>query len=626
MVGRQLERIAYGRPDYGGLVIGGESAGLHSSSGGYTLNEDLEVSWDGERLTVNCSFWVHGYEATDLETRIALLKALTQDLGNFGWTGADALSIACTYSSPDGSNIVTITATSGTPFLAAHLGLPIEISGLIGFQITEVTSTTVVKCKLPAGHPLFIGAAATAKIGVTLGRTDEATKTFGFNGRGKVRAVSDPEEEPLRRKFTLELQFEQPASYFRGSDKDRVSGKIRRLDPIGGARVVEFSGSFTAASSQAAFTRYTDQIGAWITANMTAILGGGVGWEKVGADRAETEDNGVSGVNGNTLTFSLTRKEINVDQSDTLNDDPALADANITLTPRQSFEHGVSGSRPPTELSVEYSCEIVRAQLTSTGAILEKWFSTIVPRLLSIVRAFYGSQIIIDGMSGPAFNPITRRLTGGLACTLPDTGSSITLYRRVVTFQLLERKKYREVQDGEEFSAIESSIGRAVLATTSAQIEELEGVSGGGGPSLAGGGGLLNQGAIAAEFGFFGQSNGPLVSFDDAPSGGGNDGPGGALTYRPLDPPSPAPAYFAKFGITLGEGEWRHQGTAISEDPVSRGNDPRGLSATATKRLTTITRGWRWVSLKGAAARGGPASSAAPPSTSKNPNMTTDER
>ncbi|MDF1666375.1 MAG: hypothetical protein P1V97_31795, partial [Planctomycetota bacterium] len=56
-MGKQTERIAYGRPDFGGIVIGGENNTF------YSLGEDWTDESDGDGVTITTSFWVHGTDS-----------------------------------------------------------------------------------------------------------------------------------------------------------------------------------------------------------------------------------------------------------------------------------------------------------------------------------------------------------------------------------------------------------------------------------------------------------------------------------------------------------------------------------------------------------------------------------
>ena len=152
-MGRQTDAIAYGHPDKGGIVIGGRN------NTAYTLGDDWVDSSDGERLSVTTTFWVHGDATVSIDDRVAALAALEYASGNLGITGADSVGRECDLTQD--SDKLVLTLTTGVFFTAADVGLPIHITGVGSFQITEWVSDYVVKCRIPS--PLSVPSPATDK-------------------------------------------------------------------------------------------------------------------------------------------------------------------------------------------------------------------------------------------------------------------------------------------------------------------------------------------------------------------------------------------------------------------------------------------------------------------------------
>ena len=126
---RQLESIAYGRPDYGGIVLGGENTGI------YTLGDDWSDAADLESLVITASVWVHGDDDDEIQERVQLIEACLQDLGNLGITIGSLLTGTVDIAMV--GDDLELTATAGFPFISAHLGLPINLIGVGAFQSTR---------------------------------------------------------------------------------------------------------------------------------------------------------------------------------------------------------------------------------------------------------------------------------------------------------------------------------------------------------------------------------------------------------------------------------------------------------------------------------------------------------
>jgi len=609
-MGKQKERIAYGRPDFGGIVIGGEN------NTRFTLGDDWIDDFDGDKITVATSFWVHG-TASEIEERVASLKALVQDLGNLGITGADLTTFQGDLSLSARDVVLDVPSA---PFTEEMIGLPVDVEGVGSFQITEFVNTTQVKCLQP--QPLALPASASTlnmTVGIIFRHHNEVKKTGGINGRGRVTHVPSIDNEPGRRRFNLLLTFTAPAEDFRGDGNNRQKGRIQFRDPAGCPRAALFTGSYTAADAAQALTIFNAEVTSYVAANMLALLGTGVSWEKVGDDILDFDDN------KNELNFTLIRQEIPVAQSVDDFDHSAISNANITINVTQDYQHGLSGITPPSIVNVGYTCVLVRGQFKNED-IDELWNETVYPHLVGLVESFEKSTVVVF-QNEHSYQPTTCRLSGVVRAVLTDTGDSIINYQRTVNYALGRRKTFRDVWDGVDYSLIESSPGPIILAVVSVRYTEIQ-VS----KRKSQGIGIFGQGTAGqlasggGSSGLFGIGASLQISIDDSSVENSEDE--GNLQFKPLREPQKPAEFFKSFGITVPvEGEWREKDLNIQVSPRSQGNDPLGISTEANIVDTTITRVWRWANLKGVSAKSGVRSSTGGPSLSlPSPDADTVER
>lgn len=585
MAGKQTTGLAYGRPDYGGLVLG------KSHAGAFELGDDWDTLEDGENVIVTASVTVYGETAEQLESRVQALKALRQREGNLSIMGPDFRTVSSLTLTVSSRDIILSSTTS--QFASTDVGKIFDIAGYGPVQCSEFGSAMQITCRIP--EPLGMptpGSDVTATVGRTIQRIVDAERLVGFNCVAKVaHRGNDPDNTATRLSFALTFTFRAPASDVRGEDVDRIKARIMVSEPPGGERTALFVGEITAAESQTAYARYDAQIPAWITSNMASILGGASWGKSREPDQLEWDDR------NNILRFRLKRSEILTNEALGQVDHPALADANIQFDRKRIQSSGLEGQFPMEAFELQYDVMIVRGQ--PADGDLDNLFNTVIyPNLINLIQSFSSSSVIVDQVR-PRYNPKTRLLTVMIQGMLPDTGSSITAYTRQVSYRLKKRKTYRDLWDGAPLSAIRSSPGPVIEAVVTVSWVEITDVAAGRSPQSVG-------------FGLGGQ---PLGLSSDQGALGleadvlqvtlGNGEGGEPVTFDPLAAPTPAPDFFANFGVPVDPGEWDDGGLVIEPTVRHRGNDPTGLSATARERQTVASRVWRWIDLKGTNPRGG---------------------
>jgi len=596
---RQFEAIAYGRPGYGGVVFGGENVGI------WTLGEDWAFSIRPQEFVLTGSVRVHG-NGDNIEDRVKALDAILQESGNLGITTGSA-SVTDTVDVTISSRDVVITSTAATPFLAAHLGLPINLHGIGAYQISEFTSTSSVKCRVPTGIDMPSAAVTqTATIYRTFKRIEDVLHTDGFDARGQITYDPSAEDDPDLRAFNFRIVFHRSGSGWRAAegakDTDREAGRIDFHDPVGGVRMAVFTGTITGAGGNDVKDRYDDQISAWITTEADLLLGA-ASYEAIGDDQLTIDDR------KNQATFRAIRQEINVNQTAALLDHPSITDADVGMNRTQSYQHGISGETAPSLLVVTYSCQITRAQ-APTG-VNDLWLDTIYPHLVSLAETWFGSQLIVTENGMPMFNPVTQRMSARFTAILPDEASSIINYSRKVMYSLNPRNRYKDRWDGRDFSVIKSSPGPMATALVLVTFTELAGHGKGGGSRSKQGSsqfGVFGLGSAQPgigfggqdQFGVFGLGAGLRITFG-GDEGGGEEGSGSPIKYNPMGKPTPADVFFKSkpYELIIGGGEWDDNGIKVDVSASALGNDPTGISASGVETTTVISRLWRWVNLSG---------------------------
>lgn len=613
----QNEAIAYGRPDFGGIVFGGENAGA------FTLAENWTEQRDGPKYIATGGVWVHGVSGgTEIETRIAALDAWNQERGTFAITAGRAFTVDAdlTVAAPD----IFITATATSPFLPIHVGLPISFEGVGSFVISEVLAGNQVRCRIPDPLPMPPATAGgKAYIGRVVRYLNEDTKQGGFNALGQVGHANDSKNEPNRRLYTWRIEMDRPAREYRPPDEfltttppaenDRDITEVSFMAPVGGRRVVRFRGKFTAANGQDALDRYNAQILGFVADTMERLLGINASFETP----AESPDALRFDDRRNILEFEIVRQEINFKEAlDAVkNDHPAISNADIDMTITHEYQHGLVGENTPAVVGITYGAVIPRNAIPDDD-VQRLWIETIYPFLVATAEEFYQSPLIVVSNNGARQNPVTKRISGSIVAVLPSLGSTITNYNRKVRYRLNHRKKYRERNDGRDFSAVRSSIGPLIQAVVTTQYTELESTGKGSraksrdpfGGVFGMGGPLVDQEALAGQFGIFGIDKKLHITFGED-GGGGGDGEdiGNSLTrYDPTGDPIGADVFFAQkpFSRNIAAAEWDEESMDV-EVTANTFNDPHGVSASGVEVITTIVRVLRWVNLKAVSSREG---------------------
>lgn len=589
-MGRQNEAIAYGRPSYGGIVIGGENAGV------YTLGDDWTDRADLTGLLVQASIWVHGDTDALIDERVATLEAILQDLGNLGITFGSA--VAGTASIAMSSQDLVVTATSSI-FTAEHVGLALDLAGVGSFQITEYTSGTVVKCRIPTAQTSPASASGlSVRIGRVWRRGIEADKLGFFSGRATLNHPQDAGNEPRRRRYNLTLSFARPASDTR-SDTDRQSATARFINPPGGSRAVAISGVFTASkktgTAENAIERYEAEIGAYIDTVVELFMGSGVSIGTVGEDSIRLIDDTT-----NLISFEVAREELIRNESSGALDHPALTEVNIELSRPTSLSLGVQ-QLARSMVVASYSARLVRGQITEAG-FDDLWKTVIYPSIIDDIESVFSSGVCVATVDGPRFNLKTWRVSANVIGTLLDTGSTIMGYSRSQSIQIDFRKRFRNRLDGKELSALKHSPGRVIVAATSVAFTERLPVGSGSSGSQR-------------SLGVFGQGDLGISGIEGGFDLGGLELDGVALGASrgrsefvrfPEKPSDPRLRYQGVGGIEpIPDGVWEETGLSDSDTTKVVGEDGLGLSIPCLETVSSIIRLWRWVDLSGSTDRAG---------------------
>lgn len=604
---KQLYSLAYGRLAYGGVVFGGENAGL------FTLGEDWGFRSLLGGLVVSGSVVVHGTSAVPIDERIAALAALRQERGHFALT--TGVDVSATVDLTSSGQVLTITAASGTPFLSSHVGLPIEITGVGSYMLTGFTSTTVVTAQIPAAlSPPGDDTGLSATIGRVVSRVREDTKEGGFNGGGEFSTGAGGENEPDRIIFAFALVFDAAASDSRPTAAgDRLIANVSQDLPSGGARRVGFEATYTAADSEEAKDRYDAQFAGWVAEEMEALLGASPQYEIVGRDQLSFDDR------KNQVTIRAVRQEVPSRQTVAEFNSSKIDDLQIQIGIAQLARHGFQGGRPPAVASVSFNCTLKRGQVAA-GGVLSFFYNQLYKNVVTILRTVSQSTVIVVDLRGPVYNNLTETLSGACQAILPSTGSSITAYVREVSYLLDYRKTHYDRFDQQEMSAVVGSPGRLIIGTTSVAMTELTAGGGGGAgeiPVFGIGGeagdlfGFGGGGDGAPVFGIGGQAGdlftddgGLTITFEDEDNAGGDED---APQYNPVGPPIGADAYFAKapFKLNVPPGDWDPLRIFVSDLSEVIGDDPVGAGAQGIERVRRISQVFRWVTNKSALAREG---------------------
>lgn len=583
----QRSAVTYGRPDIGGLCFGAGNAGA------YSLGE-VSFSRSGTLRRLRVPVTVHAGPGALLEERVAALEEIVLERGNLGYTtGAvvTSVTVQITKETSGSSQVVVFTAQSGTPFAAGHLGLPINDSTLGGFMISEVTSSTVVKCKLPPSHSTITvpSGTTTAEIRNALVRCEEVTKAGGFDAEIELDHAPKPgNSDEHKLDFVLTITFRVAASSYRqdeslsGGDQstDRESALEQFTDPVGAPRQVVFTGQFTAADSETAKERYDSQITNWIADEMEAFLGGGVSWEKVGNDDIRLDDA------KNIVTFQATRREVSGFWTALSSVAKALiASANVDISVEQVHTHGYTEGQAPAAVACTFSCDVLRA--TTDAQAVNAWEQYIYPHLIAQIEAIWGSSVIVVESSRPRLSPVVKRMSASFKGVLPATGTAITNYSRRVQQRIDFRNSWADITNDIDFSSFEWSPGPRCDAVVSVRFTELNSSGSGGGVRSK------SPGGINVDLGIFAINNRIRIAFSDSDDDDGSSG--GPVAYDPMSPPMGADAFWARnpYRLTVGPGAWRPVNVSAAEQ-TSTIKDPLGVGVPANQTVVAIDHSYSW--------------------------------
>ena len=575
---QQFTSFAFGNSTNGGFVIGGENAGKQ-----YTL-VDWFPSYNETQVSVSIDFWIQGDTDAEFKNNLTAVKGIMRNTQIMGITTKPTdrkITVDLTLSTRE----LTLTKTAGDAFASTDLGLPVEIYGVGSFQITTFTSTSVVTCEI--APTLTLPTAATgkiARIGTNFLRVEESTHTNGFRSRSTLSEDPDQDSSTRRKRYSLEVNFERPASDVRGTAyAQRREASYRVFTAPSGIRMAEFSGSYTAGGGSTATANYSSGVTTWINSIITVLTGD---WGKASQDMYSVDDE------NHIISFTATRREIGFDQSAAGADHDAIENAEVSMSISYDNTHGLKGHNSPGVVTIDYKSEIVRSEATE-AAVRTLWTGTIRPHLIAKCKAIFGSgSAIVESGMEPGIDLQANTISATMRVMLPGTGSKIIDYQRVADYSLDGRLVFRDIHDGKSSTFNSWDPGSVIEANISISITKLKGKIGPGTGS-GGSGGVIQVGSSSGgspRIGFFGVGGVLNISFGGSGGGsslGSEKVPSKLETYpKPADPNT--------ILGDVGKGDWVATTKTARIIPKSVGGRD-GLER-ADISVEVYTQGFRWVS------------------------------
>lgn len=559
----QREALAYGHPDWGGIVMGGTNVGS------YRLMR-CSVDDKPDKRTVTGRVAVHGAENV-----APFLAAMGKQTGNLGHVSGLGRTITCTTSTPsggaNGAQEVQLARQSGDSFATSDVGLPISLGGGTMAQISSVADANTAIASIIAGGSFSYGSGAIAcTIGVPMvqcrdtARGGTALKVGGIKARPSIRRAEDPDDDRTRRLFDFSITFERPANETRTDDDDRPhvrSATVSREYDDAELLKISFSGVVTAGSGSVSYDLLTTSVDTWITAQIAALASGRT-MEEVGGGKDRWDEEAA------VLSFDRSYREINEPDLTSATDDPRIKGASVNYQRVYSNIHGIKRAKNNVSVIVDFSCFVPANGLNAVTPANAKrfWSETVKPSIIRRAKALMGGTPVILRGADPVLDPTINRLSGSMFLFMAGSGSNIYSYSRTTRMQLSTELDISRIWDGEPMTYSMWSPGVKLLGFVDVSMVRL------GKPSairsgLQGGNALVDQDALLDLFGIFDLNKGGFtVSFID---------PNQKQPNKNEAEPFPSPGDPARFfgGATPNDGKWVVLGLAAGDSPTFWGQD-----------------------------------------------------
>lgn len=573
----QREALAYGHPDFGGVVFGGSNAGTYSLMG-WSVEDTLETR------TVRATVAVHG--EADIEP---VLAALGRQSGNLGITVGRATKVmSCTTSIPaalgNGAQEVTLIRQSGSTFAASDIGLPIELEGGTMAQIARVSTANLAIANIAEDLDFSYGAEPIeVRIGVSMVNcrdSERATAHFdqvkvgGVAARTSISRPGDADDDQGRRLFEFTAVFQRPAAEARGDDDARPHvrrARVERVTAESELLTLTFSGEITAGvdssgDGQKAYNLLSEAIDSWISGQLTELANGRT-FDDVTGDRVESWDD-----EGAVLTFRRTKREINFPDLNSAANDARIRGANVRMSRVYRNFHGIRRGRTPYSVAINYSASVAAAGANAVTYenLPDLWGNTIKPFLIERAKALFGGTPIVLSGGDPDLDPVASRISASMLVFMAGAGSNVYSYARRTRMGLSEEVDLARIHDGQAHTYVGWSPGQQLVGTVDISVVQvgrpsrLQGTGGNplGGVGVFGGGPLSITGLDAGIFGAQG-----AIGSDAAGVASPND-------YESYPTPGDPARLFG--GATPNDGRWLILRRDASESPTFWGQDPDG--------------------------------------------------
>lgn len=575
----QREALAYGHPDYGGVVFGGANAGKYSLMG-WTTDDTLTTR------TITATVAVHG--EADIEP---VLRALGRQSGNLGISvGRSAKVMTCNLGNPAAGNgdlVVRLIRTSGSSFGPEDIGMPVELAGGTMGQIAYVFGSSLAEANVDADIDWTIPSSPVeARIGTPFvscrdrvrvaGNTgddeDEPGKAGGISARTTIRRPGDADDDTGRRILEFAVTFQRPAAEVRVDDPTRPHirrARVERVTSDSELLTFNFSGEVTAGvdssgDGQRAYNLLAESVDTWIAAQLTELASGKT-FDDTAENRSEDWDD-----EGAVLSFRRTYTEKNFPDLEGVVNDPRIRGANVRMARVYRNFYGIRGGRAPFSVAINYS-----ASISATGAnavtyenLPGLWGDAIKPFLLARAKALFGGTPIVLSGGDPEIDPVTSRIFASMLVFMAGSGSNIYSYSRRTRMGLSEEVSLARIHDGEPHTYVGWSPGQKLIGSVDINVVQvgrpsrLNGTAGNplGGTGGFGGGSLAITGIDAGIFGIQGAL--------------GSDASGVATPSDYESYPTPGDPARLFGGATPNDGRWLILRRDAAESPTYWGQDP----------------------------------------------------
>lgn len=580
---KQQETVAYGHPEFGGIVFGGEKP-----SDGYSL-EQWDFTDDDDSYKATVDFYVYGADKDDFASKMIGLKSAVRSSGNLAIT--NGVKTTRTIDATVAAQLLTITLTAGASFTAFDLGMPIDLVGVGTFQITEVVGASVVECLIPTGITAPAPAVGlTATIGHTHFAAVDNPNKDGFLASADIDRAPDGDDDDLRRKFRFTVTIGKPASKSRAAAfGNRRKGFYRVSTGGDGLKTLSFRGVYTAgdgANAIAAYSAAVTGFAGWVATVTAAFVGTTGPFEIVGQDSYEVDDE------VGLLTFTGARTQVNFPETADEVDSGLISGTQVGFTRSIDMVHGLPNIHKPYVVSISYSTNVDAAQTPYTG-ILSLWTNTIKPHLLNQASNMFGTVLVILSETSPAIDAGNNKLAASLSLLVSQSGSTIYQYRKTVTYDYDERISDDTLHDGipntyATWTPGAATTGSVVVAVTQlGQPQTGQGVSGGLFGNFGIGG--VSPG-VTGGLGIFGGGKGPLqISFDGGEGASKDD-----KATKPSKFPFPGDPNLVLDNLP-GVGNWKSRRKQVRITPEFWGEDPEGIGASIDVSFSIYSQSFRWV-------------------------------